>query len=295
MYDRFVNVHKLNNLLWVWSPNAPNVWSDPYALTYPGADKVDILAADIYENDYQQKYYDSLLSLAAGKPIAIGENGEMPNLEKLQQSQSKWTYMMSWGKMLYENNSADTIKTFMNSNYTLTRDKLNTSLVPTPSAAPAPAPPEEEGEAAIPLVKGLAGEYYNNIQLSGTAALTRTDAIIDFNWRQGSPDAALGVDRFSIRWSGKIKPLYDEQYTFYTTSDDGIRVWVNGQSVIDSWTKQSGTERKGNITLKAGQLYDIKVEYYENEGDARVRLMWESASQAKETVPASALYLPDVS
>lgn len=137
MYDRFVNVHKLNNLLWVWSPNAPNVWSDPYALTYPGADKVDILAADIYENDYQQKYYDSLLSLAAGKPIAIGENGEMPNLEKLQQSQSKWTYMMSWGKMLYENNSADTIKTFMNSNYTLTRDKLNTGLAPTPSAAPA--------------------------------------------------------------------------------------------------------------------------------------------------------------
>jgi len=295
MYDRFVNVHKLNNLLWVWSPNAPNVWSDPYALTYPGADKVDILAADIYENDYQQKYYDSLLSLAAGKPIAIGENGEMPNLEKLQQSQSKWTYMMSWGKMLYENNSADTIKTFMNSNYTLTRDKLNTSLVPTPSAAPAPAPSEEEGEAAIPLAKGLAGEYYNNMQLSGTAALTRTDAIIDFNWRQGSPDAALGIDRFSIRWSGKIKPLYDEQYTFYTTSDDGIRVWVNGQSVIDSWTKQSGTERKGNITLKAGQLYDIKVEYYENEGDARVRLMWESASQAKETVPASALYLPYVS
>jgi mannan endo-1,4-beta-mannosidase len=295
MYDRFVNVHKLNNLLWVWSPNAPNVWSDPYASTYPGADKVDILAADIYENDYQQKYYDSLLSLAAGKPIAIGENGEVPNLEKLQQSQSKWTYMMSWGKMLYDNNSADTIKTFMNSNYTLTRDKLNTSLVPKPSAAPAPAPSEEEGEAAIPLAKGLAGEYYNNIQLSGAAALTRTDAMIDFNWRLGSPDAALGIDRFSIRWSGKIKPLYEEQYTFYTTSDDGIRVWVNGESVIDSWTKQSGTERKGTITLTAGQLYDIKVEYYENEGDARVRLMWESASQAKETVPASALFLPDVS
>lgn len=155
MYDRFVNVHKLNNLLWVWSPNAPNVWSDPYALTYPGADKVDILAADIYENDYQQKYYDSLLSLVAGKPIAIGENGEMPNLEKLQQSQSKWTYMMSWGKMLYENNSADTIKTFMNSNYTLTRDKLNTGLAPTPSAAPAPAPSEEEGRQQFLSRRGL--------------------------------------------------------------------------------------------------------------------------------------------
>ncbi|WP_025696484.1 glycosyl hydrolase, partial [Paenibacillus forsythiae] len=57
MYDRFVNVHKLNNLLWVWSPNAPNSWADPYIKTYPGADKVDILAADIYNKDFNQYYY----------------------------------------------------------------------------------------------------------------------------------------------------------------------------------------------------------------------------------------------
>jgi mannan endo-1,4-beta-mannosidase len=62
--------------------------------------------------------------------------------------------------------------------------------------------------------------------------------------------------------------------------------------VIDSWVKQSGTERVGSISLQAGQLYDIKVEYYENAGDARARLMWESPSQIKGTVPASALFLP---
>ncbi|MCL6601676.1 MAG: hypothetical protein K6T94_02290 [Paenibacillus sp.] len=131
------------------------------------------------------------------------------------------------------------------------------------------------------------------MQLSGTPVIVRNDTALDFNWRLLSPDAALGVDFFSVRWTGKIKPLYSETYQIYTNSDDGIRVWIDGVSVIDSWIKQSGTERQGSITLKAGQLYDIKVEYYENQGDARARLMWESPNQLKGTVPSNALYLPD--
>ncbi|MFF2911880.1 glycosyl hydrolase [Paenibacillus sp. NPDC057934] len=310
MYDRFVNVHKLNNLLWVWSPNAPNAWADPYALTYPGADKVDILAADIYENDYKQSHYDSLLALAAGKPIGIGENGEMPDVAKLRETQSKWTFMMTWGKMLYDNNHTDDIKGFMNNSYTVTRDKIAAGAVPAPTPTPPappvpvatpsitpkpPAPSNPTGNAGTggthKTANGLTGEYFNNMQLSGAAVLTRDDAVIDNNWRQGSPDIALlGVDNFSIRWTGKIKPLYSEDYQIYTESDDGIRVWINGQAVIDSWNNQSGAEHQGNIALNAGQLYDIKVEYYENLGDARVRLMWGSPSQVKETVPESALF-----
>ncbi|WP_251038329.1 PA14 domain-containing protein [Paenibacillus albidus] len=327
MYDRFVNVHQLNNLLWVWSPNAPNAWADPYALTYPGADKVDILAADIYENDYRQSYYDSLVSLAGNKPIAIGENGEMPDPNKVLQKQNRWVYMMNWGKMLYENNSNTTIKNFMNSDVTLTREDYKSGIIPsaaptvkpaptvtpTPTAKPTAKPtaiptttpvvskptpsptPDDNNGIELPLVNGLKGEYYSNAKLSGAAAVTRKDNVIDFNWRQGTPDPALGVNYFSVRWSGKIKPLYTETYNIYTTSDDGIRVWVNGQPVIDSWAKQSGTERMGSIALKGGQLADIKVEYYENEGDARVRLLWESSSQVKSMVPSSALFLNPLS
>ncbi|MRN51556.1 hypothetical protein GJB61_00850 [Paenibacillus sp. LC-T2] len=130
------------------------------------------------------------------------------------------------------------------------------------------------------------------MQLSGNPVIVRNDAALDFNWRLLSPDATLGVDFFSVRWSGKIKPLYSETYQIFTTSDDGIRVWINGSLVIDSWTKQSGTERQGSITMNAGQLYDLKVEYYENQGDASARLMWGSPSQAKGAVPSSALFLP---
>lgn len=96
VYDRFVNTHQLNNLLWVWNPNAPNEWADPYAAYYPGADKLDVLAADIYNNDYKQSYYEDLLALAEGKPIGIGESGQLPNPEVLTEKQNKWVYMMTW-------------------------------------------------------------------------------------------------------------------------------------------------------------------------------------------------------
>ena len=90
----------------------------------------------------------------------------------------------------------------------------------------------------MPLINGLAGEYFKNMTLSGTPVLVRNDDLLNFNWRQASPDASLPVDGFSSRWTGLIKPSYSETYQFFTTSDDGIRVYVNGTAVIDSWTKQ---------------------------------------------------------
>lgn len=116
------------------------------------------------------------------------------------------------------------------------------------------------------LQSGLWGQYYNNMTLSGTPVLTRTDANIQFSWKQGSPDPAILVDAFSIRWSGKLTAANSETYTIYSSSDDGVRVWIDGGLIIDSWVKQSGQERKGSVNLIAGKLHEVKVEYYENEG-----------------------------
>lgn len=125
MYDRFVQYHKLNNLLWVWSPNAPNASADKYELTYPGANKVDILAADVYGSTSDVRFYTDLLQLANGKPIAIGENGQLPNPDIFKNEQKKWVYMMTWGKLLSESNTSSTIRSFYNSDVILTRDELN--------------------------------------------------------------------------------------------------------------------------------------------------------------------------
>ncbi len=102
LYDRLTNYHGLNNLLWVWNPNVPS-YADDYHHYYPGSDKVDILAADIYKNDYQQKFYDQLLALSEGKPLAMGEVGEVPNAEVLAE-QPYWVWFMAWSNSNYDRN-----------------------------------------------------------------------------------------------------------------------------------------------------------------------------------------------
>lgn len=138
---------------------------------------------------------------------------------------------------------------------------------------------------------GLKGEYFDNQDLTNLK-LTRTDSTVNFDWTTGSPDSSIGVDTFSARWTGKVQPRYSQTYTFYTVSDDGVRLWVNNQLIINNWTDHAPTENSGTITLTAGQKYDIRMEYYENGGGAVARLLWSSTSQVKETVPQSQLSAP---
>ncbi len=103
MHDRYTNHHKLDNLLWVYNTNAPrdreNDEAFAYDLFYPGGEYVDILAADVYGNDYKQSHHDGLLALADGRPIALGEVGEVPTPEVLAQ-QPEWLWFMPWGVLV---------------------------------------------------------------------------------------------------------------------------------------------------------------------------------------------------
>ena len=148
--------------------------------------------------------------------------------------------------------------------------------------------PDSQRNFVAGLAPGLRGEYYDNSDFT-SLALLRTDPTIDFEWAANSPDPALGADTFSVRWSGQVRPLYSETYTFYTVSDDGVRLRVNGQLIIDNWTLHGATEDSGAISLVAGQLVDIEMELYENAGYAVGRLLWSSPTQAKEIVPESQL------
>jgi len=138
---------------------------------------------------------------------------------------------------------------------------------------------------------GLKGEYFDNADLTALV-LTRTDATVNFNWGSGSPDASIGADTFSVRWTGMVEPRYSELYTFYVKTDDGVRLWVNNVQLVNKWVNQSATEWSGSIALAAGQFYDIRMEYYENTGSASAELRWSSASQVKEIIPQSRLYQP---
>ncbi len=133
---------------------------------------------------------------------------------------------------------------------------------------------------------GLKGEYYNNKDLTDLK-LTRIDDTVNAYWNYTSPDSRINYETFSIRWTGQIQPLYSETYKFITTSDDGVRLWVNGTKLIDNWTDHSATENSGTIMLTAGQKYDIKLEYYNNLGQGKISLDWSSNRQAKQIIPQS--------
>ena len=136
---------------------------------------------------------------------------------------------------------------------------------------------------------GLKGEYYDNADLTGTL-IVDTNATVNFDWGSGAPYPAMGVDSFSVRWTGMVQPRYSGTYVFTTTSDDGVRLWVNNQLLIDNWTDHGPTDNSGSINLLAGQLYNIRMEYYENGGGAVAQLSWSSTFVPREFIPTSQLY-----
>ena len=138
---------------------------------------------------------------------------------------------------------------------------------------------------------GLRGLYYDNTDFSALR-VSRLDGPINFDWGTGSPDGSVGADAFAVRWTGQVQPRYSQTYTFYTTTDDGVRLWVNGVLLIDHWTDQGGTEWSGAVALTAGQKYDIRMDYYENGGAAAAQLRWSSPSQVKQLIPLAQLYRP---
>lgn len=136
---------------------------------------------------------------------------------------------------------------------------------------------------------GLLGEYYDNIDFT-SLRLTRTDPAVSFDWGTGPPVPAIGQDTFSVRWTGKIEPRLTGRYTFFTLSDDGVRLWVDNQLIIDNWGDHSPTENSGGIDLAAGARYDIRMDFYENGGGAVASLAWAAADLPRQIIPATQLY-----
>jgi fibronectin type 3 domain-containing protein len=145
---------------------------------------------------------------------------------------------------------------------------------------------------------GAAGNYFNDTtsHLVNPPALTRVDPQINFDWGNGSPGAPIGVNNFSVRWTGRIQAQYSELYTFYTESDDGVRLYVKPTAsptyttIVDNWTDHGPAENSGTFMLSAGQYYDFKMEFYENGGGALAQLLWSSLSTPKEAIPKTQLY-----
>ncbi len=124
---------------------------------------------------------------------------------------------------------------------------------------------------------GLQAEYFANQTLSGTPALRRVDAHINFDWGNGSPGAAIPADHFSARWTGRLRPAASADYLFQIRSDDGLRVYLDGALLLNDWSDHAARTVTTNRSLEGGRTYDLRVEYYENTGLTEARFGWGAA------------------
>jgi hypothetical protein len=140
---------------------------------------------------------------------------------------------------------------------------------------------------------GLLGKYYANTTSDNPfvgSPLVRTDATVNFNWNTVSPDPSIPTSNYTVKWTGLIQPLFTEPYTFSTTTDDGVRLWVNGQEIVNQWVPQSPTTWSGIINLQAGQVYAVEMDFFQAGGGAIAQLGWSSPSTAPAIIPQSQLY-----
>lgn len=123
--------------------------------------------------------------------------------------------------------------------------------------------------------EGLNGEYFNNVTLSGDPVFTRLDSKIQFQWTLFSPDPErLSYDFYSVRWTGKLKAPESGTFKIGIDGNDGYRLYLNDQLVIDDWQKLSKQLKTTDFTFEKGKEYDIRVEYFEPAGNAFFRLVW---------------------
>ncbi|MFW6352967.1 MAG: PA14 domain-containing protein, partial [Verrucomicrobiota bacterium] len=144
---------------------------------------------------------------------------------------------------------------------------------------------------AAALGDGLRGEYFADTdEFSGSPDLVRVDETIDFRWGFEGPGEGLGVDNFAVRWTGQLLPAYSETYTFTTNSDDGVRLWVDDQLLIDRWQPQGERAYAGTLRLEGGRRYPIRLEYFDSLGAAVAELRWNSTHEPFGPIPRERLF-----
>jgi hypothetical protein len=142
---------------------------------------------------------------------------------------------------------------------------------------------------------GLKAEYFTGTatpEFPAAATLTKLDKSINFNWGSGSPAPAISNDNFKVRWTGKMRPLTDDNYTIYVTAGDGVRLWINNTELISKWNGNPVTTYTATISLQKNTDYDIKLEYFSAASAASCILQWSAAGICRQVIPSSQLFAP---
>ena len=134
----------------------------------------------------------------------------------------------------------------------------------------------------------LKASYFNNPDLLGNPSVERAESSINYDWGEGAPVAGINADNFSVRWEGTVIPSVTGTYIFTVKGDDGIRLWINNQLVLDRWFYQTDLTNLAALNLTQGQNVTIKLEYYEGLVGATAQLLWAEPNQASKVIEFTA-------
>jgi hypothetical protein len=138
---------------------------------------------------------------------------------------------------------------------------------------------------------GVKAQYFNGMELAGSPVLTRVEPSIEHNWGGGEVAAGLS-NNVSARWTADLLAVSTETCQLITTTDDGVRLWLDGRRVINNWTDHGSTDDAVSVSLDAGHVYLLEMEWYDNTSTATAVLSWQSPSIPKQIVPSGVLLLP---
>ncbi|MHC4431662.1 MAG: LamG-like jellyroll fold domain-containing protein [Planctomycetota bacterium] len=146
---------------------------------------------------------------------------------------------------------------------------------------------------------GIKGEYFNNLDLTGTPVLSRAEPGIDYNWGGDAPGPGVDAPLYSVRWTGELNVPFTETYTFYANVESAVRLWVNDQALVDNWmAHHMDIEYQGKIDLEVGtvpivmEISNVSGGGYGGGDVMMAQLSWSNPDLPKEIIPQTALLLP---
>jgi len=292
LFDRFVNYHHLDNLIWVWNANSPGSGGSgpgPYGDYYPGPEYADVLSVDIY-GDFKQSYYDDLVTLAAGKPVALGEVGALPGPAVLRE-QTKYAWFMAWSEFIEMANPVEAVRAVYNDPRALTRDdpRMQQAMDIIHKASPAPDPQLVTPDP-LPAAKELLATLHHAV---GHGVLSG---------EENDPELPTASSEKLFEITGKHAAIYGAELAGAGAQgvvDEAIREFQSHSIITLSWRPARPTdERPGKLSdfewtelLTPGtRLFtqwsaqvDTAAGFLKQLQDAGVPVLWRPYPQANGT------------
>lgn len=136
--------------------------------------------------------------------------------------------------------------------------------------------------------KGVRAEYFANPNLEGTPVKVQTEQTVNYSWTaNGTGVEGMPKEKYSVRWTGVVVPDVTDEYEFIMGGDDGYRIIIDGETVVDDWSNGPYRTSKLSRTLEAGRKYKVVLEYYQDGGGAGACFIWSRKNEKNDRFVAA--------